>query len=171
MLILRADAADLLSCRFAISPLWELGSAVRITHRDPEQQWHEDWLAAVRGLPRPVGLTVLQAMQPARGYSPDFLAPPPADPGTTFAGELDRVTRTPVDRVLDELLRCRTDHRDAAACAVLDRLIADPVAARAEIVRRCGRAGTTCSLRTGRDCSECWTATSPTAPAGWPITA
>ena len=134
MLILPADAADLLSCRFAISPLWELGAAVRITHQDPEQRWHEDWLAAVRDLSRPAGLTVLQAMQPARGYSPDFLAPPPADPDTTFDGEIDRVARTPVDRVLDELLRCRTDHLDAAACTVLDRLIADPVAARAEIV-------------------------------------
>lgn len=133
MLILRADAADLLAARFALSPLWELGSAVRITHRAEGRSWHEGWLGAIGELPPPDDLAVLHALQPKRGYTPDFLAPPPTGPATAFADELERVAGTPLDRVEDELRRARADATEASARDVLDRLIADPASARARI--------------------------------------
>jgi hypothetical protein len=133
VLILRADAVDLLTARFALSPLWELGSAVRITHRDEGRSWHASWLGAVDELPPPDDLAVLRALQPRRGYTPDFLAPPPTGPATAFADELERVAGTPLDRVEEELRRCRADGADAPARAVLDRLIADPASARSRI--------------------------------------
>ena len=133
MLILRADAADLLAARFALSPLWELGSAVRITHRAEGRSWHEGWLGAIGELPPPDDLAVLHALQPKRGYTPDFLAPPPTGPATAFTDELERVAGTPLDRVEDELRRARADATEASARDVLDRLIADPASARARI--------------------------------------
>ena len=133
MLILRADAADLLAARFALSPLWELGSAVRITHRAEGRSWHEGWLGAIGELPPPDDLAVLRALQPRRGYTPDFIAPPPTGPATAFADELERVAGTPLDRVEDELRRARADATEASARAVLDRLIADPASARTRI--------------------------------------
>jgi DNA-binding transcriptional ArsR family regulator len=134
VLILRADAADLLTARFALSPLWELGSAVRITHRAEGRSWHEGWLGAIRDRPSPDDVAVLHALQPVRGYTPDFLAPPPTGPGTAFAEELARVAGTPLDQVEGELRRCRADGADASARTVLDGLIADPAAARSRIV-------------------------------------
>jgi DNA-binding transcriptional ArsR family regulator len=133
VLILRADAADLLAARFALSPLWELGSAVRITHRAEGRSWHEGWLGAIGELPPPDDLAVLHALQPRRGYTPDFLAPPPTGPATAFADELERVAGTPLDRVEDELRRARADAAETSARAVLDRLIADPASARTRI--------------------------------------
>ena len=133
MLILRADAADLLAARFALSPLWELGSAVRITHRAEGRSWHEGWLGTLGELPPPDDLAVLRALQPRRGYTPDFIAPPPTGPATAFADELERVAGTALDRVEDELRRARADATEASARAVLDRLIADPASARTRI--------------------------------------
>jgi DNA-binding transcriptional ArsR family regulator len=137
--VLRAAAADLLRCRFLISPLTELGGAVRTTHRPAGQRWHLPWLDAVAAAAPPAGLALVQALQPPSGYTPDFLAPPPTV-NTAVEAELARVARTPPDRVAHELLRCRADQPDPAVRAVLDRLLAEPAAARediAEALRSC----------------------------------
>lgn len=133
MYVLLTAAVDLLRCRFALSPLWELNSAVRTTHLPDGQRWHLPWLSAVAGLDPPEGLALLQAMQPARGYTPDFLAPTPAGPGTSLQEEVERVARTPLDRLDQELTRCQTNQTDPAAQLVLDALLADPVSARSQI--------------------------------------
>lgn len=133
--MLGAQAADLLGCRFAVSPLFELGSAIRTTHRPAGQRWHLPWLDLVTKQAAPDGLTVLQAMQPRRGYTPDFLAPTPSGPGTTVHDELDRVAHTPVEQVAHELQRCRADQSDPPAHAALSDLLADPQRARDTITR------------------------------------
>jgi len=133
--VLGAQAADLLGCRFAVSPLFELGSAIRTTHRPAGQRWHLPWLDLVTKQAAPDGLTVLQAMQPRRGYTPDFLAPTPSGPGTTVHDELDRVAQTPVEQVAHELQRCRADQSDPPAHAALSDLLADPQRARDTITR------------------------------------
>jgi DNA-binding transcriptional ArsR family regulator len=139
--VLRADAVDLVRCRFLISPLTELSGAVRTTHRPAGQRWHLPWLDAVAAADPPAGLALVQALQPPSGYTPDFLAPPPTA-STAVEAEIDGVARTPADRVAHELLLCRADQPDPAVRAVLDRLLEDPAAGRdaiAEALRSCWR--------------------------------
>jgi hypothetical protein len=134
MYVLHSSSADLLRCRFALSPLWELTSAVRIMHQPAGRRWHLPWLAAVDGADPPEGLGLLQAMQPSRGFNPDFLSPPPTAPSTTLEDEVERVARTPLGRLAGELARCRADQTSAVAHAVLDSLLGDPAQARERIV-------------------------------------
>lgn len=131
--MLGVPAAELLDCRFAVSPLFELGGAVRATHRDAGRRWHLPWLDEVLRRTPPAGLAVLQAMQPSRGYTPDFLAPTPGAPGVTVEDEVERVGRTPLDQLAHELARCRAD-QGGAARAVLDDLLTDPQRARGTVV-------------------------------------
>ena len=133
--MLGVQAVDLLGCRFAVSPLFELGSAIRTTHRPAGQRWHLPWLEQVTGRAVPEGLAVLQAMQPRRGYTPDFLAPTPSGPAATVHDEVDRVAQTPVGQVAHELQRCRADQSDPAGRAALDQLLDDPRRARGTVVR------------------------------------
>lgn len=133
MYVLGTSAVDLLRCRFAVSPLWELNVAVRTTHRPAGQRWHLPWLTAVAALDPPDGLALLQAMQPARGYTPDFLAPTPTGPSTSLHEEIERVAHTPMDRLAQELALCRTHQRDPVAHQVLDELLTDPARARSRI--------------------------------------
>ena len=102
-------------------------------HQPVGQRWHLPWLAALADLDPPDGLAVLHAMQPARGYNPDFLTPTPTTRGTTLPEEAGRVARTPLARLAHELARCRADQTDPAVRAVLDVLLAAPAQARKEI--------------------------------------
>jgi hypothetical protein len=72
-------------------------------HQPVGQRWHLPWLAALADLDPPDGLAVLHAMQPARGYNPDFLTPTPTTRGTTLPEEAGRVARTPLARLAHEL--------------------------------------------------------------------
>ncbi len=130
MFVLGVQPMDLLSCRFAVSPLFELGGAIRTTHRPAGQRWHLPWLDLVTRQAAPDGLAVLQALQPRWGYTPDFLAPTPSGPGTSVHDELDLVARTPVEQVASELQRRRANQSDQVARAAIDGLIADPHSAR-----------------------------------------
>ena len=133
--MLGVQAADLLGCRFAVSPLFELGSAIRTTHRPAGQRWHLPWLDLVARQRPPDGLAVLQALQPRRGYTPDFLAPTPSGPETTVHDELDRVAHTPLGQVIHELQLCRANQSDPTARAALADLLADPQRARDTIAQ------------------------------------
>jgi DNA-binding transcriptional ArsR family regulator len=61
---------------------------------------------------------------------PDFLTPPPAGPAPTFQEQLGEIRETPPAQVAIELERCRGNDRDHEYLPVLERLIADPRAAR-----------------------------------------
>jgi hypothetical protein len=134
LFVLHASPADLLRCRFALSPLWELTNAVRTMHEPAGQRWHLAWLAALDDADSPAAPALLQAMQPSRGYNVDFLAPPPTAPSTTLEDELERVARTPLPSLAEELRRCRADQVDPAACTILDEMLGDPAQARDRIV-------------------------------------
>jgi DNA-binding transcriptional ArsR family regulator len=141
-LALRFGPEDLLRCRFALSPLWETMNAVR-TLADPRRHgYHLPWLRQVQPqLPR-LELTPLLAVQPQRGYTPDFLTPPPRSPLVTIDQELDRVRSTPADEVALELRRTAAE-REGAPPAALRALLANPAAAPerlAELLERCWRA-------------------------------
>jgi DNA-binding transcriptional ArsR family regulator len=140
-LALRFGPEDLLRCRFALSPLWETMNAIR-TLADPRRHgYHLPWLRRVQAeLPR-LELAPLLAVQPHRGYTPDFLTPPPQSPLVTIDQELDRVRATPAGEVALELGRTLAE-REGAPPAALRALLADPAAAPerlSELLERCWR--------------------------------
>lgn len=133
MFVLHASAADLLRCRFALSPLWELLDAIRTTHQPAGRRWHLPWLASLTGAVPLKDLRILQAMQPAHGYTPDFLAPTPVGPDTVVEREIERVRRTSIAHLRQELGRCRATHPDPVARQQLDSLLTNPIRARDQI--------------------------------------
>jgi DNA-binding transcriptional ArsR family regulator len=121
---------DLLQVRFAISPIWEVVSAVRTLVDERSRRHHAPWVSSARAAAARLDLGVLMALHPRRGYVPDFASPPPKRGTPSLASQLEELRATPAPRVAAELRRCRATHRDASARALLDRLIADPAGAR-----------------------------------------
>jgi DNA-binding transcriptional ArsR family regulator len=113
-MLIEVSPADLAGCRYAISPLIETTSALRVlVGHDPAgvlQPWKD------RMRPR---LAALRASDPAIGAwislfrrddNADFLHPPPAGLAG-FAEELSRVRATPLDVARAELARNLAGHR------------------------------------------------------------
>jgi DNA-binding transcriptional ArsR family regulator len=126
---LRFSSADLPRCRFAVSPLWETHSAVRVMFTEHRRPLYEPWITKRRAATASADFQLLRAAQPHVGYAPDFLTPPPRSATTTLAAELERVRRTPLEQVTDELTRCRDQPTNPLA-DVLDPMVRDPAAAR-----------------------------------------
>ncbi len=61
---LRLGPADIVSARFAISPLWEVGNAVRLLTRPELSGYHEPWLASVQPELDSVDLSAVMALHP-----------------------------------------------------------------------------------------------------------
>lgn len=120
---------DVLNVRFAISPVWETSAAVRALIDDDRTAEHEPWHRIVGDRARELDLAPLFAVQPSKGFVPDFLTPPPATPAPRLRQQLAALRATPPDQVARELERSRLTvaqrYRD-----VLDRLLADPATAR-----------------------------------------
>ncbi|OLF17047.1 ArsR/SmtB family transcription factor [Actinophytocola xanthii] len=95
---------DVLSCRWAVSPLRETLAAVRVLARPHRQGYHLPWLRSVSSTLERVDLTVLPRLL-GRQYTPDFLCPPPNGPRPTFEEEVARVRSADPDRVAAELAR------------------------------------------------------------------
>lgn len=96
---------DAASVRWAISPLRETLSAVRLLRQPHRQGYHQPWLRSVAPALSELDLTpLLQVL--TRTYNPDFLMPAPPGPTALFADELAVVRRTPYPRVRTELARC-----------------------------------------------------------------
>jgi len=125
-----ARGQDLVTVRFAWSPVWETLHAVR-TFIDPRARpYHESWRAAVAHQASRIDLLPLFAVNPLRGSVPDFLTPPPRVPGPAFRDQLAQVRATPPEQVARELDRCRSTLARVDQRRVLDLLLADPAAAR-----------------------------------------
>jgi len=128
---LRVDRpGDLLAVRFATSPVWETAHAVRALVR-PVTPHQEPWLRTVTEAARALDLGPLRAVNPPRGYTPDFLTPPPTSPSPRFADQLAAVRRTPPEQVRDELGRCLAElgeRADPADRTAIERLLAEPAA-------------------------------------------
>ena len=107
---LRIEVAqqDVMTSRFAISPLWELTQALRSLAGPPSRDDAalRPWLIRVRDryqrLARDVDLAVLHALQPPN-WGADFLSPVPASVSTTIDDLLDQVRATPIDEVRHEV--------------------------------------------------------------------
>jgi DNA-binding transcriptional ArsR family regulator len=109
MITLEFSAADLLRCRFAISPVGEL---FQVAHAlaNPGARTHTAWLrdqrSTLQRLLRAYDLRPLLAVLPERGYIPDFLTPLPRGPFGDVDEELAQIRATPEVRVRDEIARC-----------------------------------------------------------------
>jgi DNA-binding transcriptional ArsR family regulator len=89
---------DLITSRFAISPLWELVHAVRRVSETTDHAPLRPWLARYRPRARAINLEVVLALQ-APHWGVDFLTVVPAGTSPTIEEQLAEVRRTPADRV------------------------------------------------------------------------
>ncbi len=128
--------ADIVGARFAISPLWEVTNAVRLLTQPGTGGYHAPWLASVQPELQSVDLSALMALHPPAGWVPDFMTPPPHVVSPTVERQLAEVARTPSARVKLELERTRHDQTDPAARAIIDELLADPLAGLERVCRQ-----------------------------------
>jgi DNA-binding transcriptional ArsR family regulator len=105
-LLLQFRSAELLQCRFAISPLNETADALRSLTRPGATTYHLHWQRQARELLPSLDIEPLLGIMAQRGYQPDFLNPAPDSPFTEFSAELDRVRATPPAKVAAELAEC-----------------------------------------------------------------
>jgi hypothetical protein len=98
---------DLLSVRFAVSPVWETQAAVQALADERGRTYHQSWLMLVRARAARLDLALLLAALPRRGYVPDFLTPPPRTARPSLRGQLAEIRATDPAQVARELERCR----------------------------------------------------------------
>lgn len=121
---------DPASCRWAISPLRETLSAVRMLRQPHRQGYHQPWLRAVAPALDELDLTPLLQVMPTALYSPDFLVPSPQGPNQRFADELALVRATPVRQVRAELSRCLRNQHGSRLPPPAQALVDHPLRAR-----------------------------------------
>jgi DNA-binding transcriptional ArsR family regulator len=101
---------DLARTRFAISPMWE---AIRslVALRDPSTAaLHLPWLRSLSGRLGGIPLESVVALIPPRGYTPDFITPPPVGPLGRIDDDLTAVRRTPVKQIRHDIELYRAEH-------------------------------------------------------------
>ena len=117
--------------RFAISPLWETMTALRVLLEPQRRKYHLPWLEAVRPDLERLDLWPLLVLSPAGGWTPDFLSPVPDGPAPDASAQLARVRATPDDVVALDIERSLTDRTGGPVPEVAWRLLDDPAATRA----------------------------------------
>ena len=136
-MLIEVSPADLAGCRYAISPLIETTSALRVLTGHDRTGALRPWVDRVR--PR---LAPLRRAEPAVGAlislfrrddNADFLHPSPAGPRGSFADELATVRATPPPVARAQLDRNLAGHREPPAYA--RRILAAP-----DVVDRLGDA-------------------------------
>jgi DNA-binding transcriptional ArsR family regulator len=133
-MLIEVSRDDLAGCRFAISPVVETNSALRMLTGYDHAGVLRPWVQRMH--PR---LAPLRRAEPAVGAlislfrrddNADFLQPPPSGPRASFTDELAVVRATPLSRARAELRRNLAGHRTPPAYArrildapdVVDRL-------------------------------------------------
>src|SRR5437588_347349 len=71
------------------------------------RSYHEPWHHLVRGRAARLDLSPLVAIEPSRGYVPDFLIAPPRAGSPRLRDQLAAIRLTPPEQVASELERCR----------------------------------------------------------------
>ena len=97
------EVEDLARMHFATSPLCELAQSLRALVEPSRSAFHLPWIEDLRG--KLGGIDLLPAIElvPPRGYTPDFIAPPPSTPLAEIEDELELVRRTSPARVRKEI--------------------------------------------------------------------
>jgi DNA-binding transcriptional ArsR family regulator len=113
--------ADVAACRYAISPLIEAMSALRLVAGLESAGPLGPVVTRMRPryelLRRDPAIGTLVALFRRAGYNADFIQPPPAGVGLTFAEEIAAVRRTPLRRARAEIARNLAGHRPPPAYA------------------------------------------------------
>jgi DNA-binding transcriptional ArsR family regulator len=117
--------------RFVVSPLFETMAALRVLLEPGRQRYHLPWLEAVRPEVEQLDLRPLLALSPRHGWTPDFLNPAPAGPGTGVSWQLAQVNATPDDQVAREIERSLTERGGQPVPPDAWRLLDDPASSRA----------------------------------------
>jgi hypothetical protein len=118
---------DVAAMRFAVSPMQELVASLKVLRDRPAAAMHVPWLRQISGRIDGPALRPIIALLAVRGYTPDFLTPPPAKPIATIDEELYFVARTPVDQVLGDIRNAHKQmHHDDA---LVEPWLRDPPAA------------------------------------------
>ncbi|MFY1634613.1 DUF5937 family protein [Solwaraspora sp. WMMB335] len=113
---IKVTPTDVAASRYAISPIGETMAALRLfagAHpAGPLLPWvhrHRDRYLALRQA-QP-GIVAIRALYRRHGYSADFIQPPPAGVGLTFAEQLAVVRATPLPQAHDEIARSLAGRR------------------------------------------------------------
>ena len=114
---------DLARTRFAISPMWELMTSLRMLQDAGRAAAHIAWVREAMPVARELDLAVALRLTPSQGYMPDFLTPPPTTPVATFEDELETLCATPAAMVRGDVGRLLGARRPPA---LLEPLLADP---------------------------------------------
>ena len=125
--------------RFAVSPMWETMVALRVLREPHRRSYHLPWLDLVRPDLDRLDLWPLLVLSPRTGWSPDFLSPAPAGPGTDIADQLAQVRATTPEQVTREVQRSLTQ-RSGQPAPEAAWLLDDPVATRgvqADLLEQC----------------------------------
>lgn len=102
---------DLALTRFAISPMWELVHSL-LALRDPSfAALHVPWLRSLSGRMQGLALEHAVALTPPRGYTPDFLFPPPTGPLGDIADDLAALRATPAAQIRADMQLFSTQHK------------------------------------------------------------
>lgn len=120
---------DLLNCRFALSPVWETQQAVRLLARPGQWGHHLPWLRRGMRTAETLGLEPLWLLMPRKGWTPDFLCPPPHGPVQTFDDEIERLRATDPGAVRTQLARAFRDAPGAASSPLGTAMLTDPARA------------------------------------------
>ena len=99
MVIYEFELADLAQTRFAISPVHELVSGLRLLRNPDRGALHVPWVREALPIARQLDLELALLLAPPKGYMPDFLTPPPSSPVASFEEELDLLRTMSADQV------------------------------------------------------------------------
>ena len=103
MVVFEFTLADLARTRFAISPIWELVTSLRVLRNPRPAALHLPWVRDAMPIAAGLDLALAFALTPPEGYIPDFITPPPPEPVPTLEDELERMTATAPEQVRAEL--------------------------------------------------------------------
>src|SRR5499427_6034556 len=129
-LVLMFGRNDPARVRFAVSPLWETMAALRVLLEPHRRSYHLPWLDLVRPDLERLDLWPLLVLSPRSGWTPDFLSPAPAGPGTDITDELTQVRATPPEQVAQEVEHSLIQRSGDPAPEAAWRLLDDPLATR-----------------------------------------
>src|SRR3954452_6835578 len=103
MVVFEFTAEDLARTRFAISPMWELCTSLRLLRDAELAAMHIPWVRDALPAAHAMDMRMALALLPPRGYFPDFMTPPPSDPVTSIEDELALVRATKPDQVRHDI--------------------------------------------------------------------
>lgn len=103
MIVFEFTLADLARTRFAISPMWELVTSLRVLRNPAPAASHLPWVRDAMPVAAGLDLALAFALTPPEGYIPDFLTPPPARPAPALEDELGDMRATAPGQVRTEV--------------------------------------------------------------------